>query len=285
MRNREARLSKLDWVDRGDQRRVKSSDSDAVKLSSTDIGRHSVGASVFPDSYIFKKARNAANQGNCGSCWAFAAKAVVQSVLGGTVDISAQHLLDCNEKYGCRGGRVSKPLELVMKFGYHLTSTYPYHGKEMQCRGFKGLQVEGVKRATGERRAYYYHKTRSNVDIAKLIFGASGIGGAIALELGHAWLYYTGGLFDPAAYRACGGEGNHYVYLVGYCRRTSKQDCSRLVKKFYPTEKETSKVVGKSPFSIPNKSHWIIINSWGLGWGQGGVMFSQWSDDSGDRSK
>jgi C1A family cysteine protease len=50
------------------------------------------------------------NQKGCGSCWAFAATAVFESLLaiatnGTKYDLSEQYILQCDSNsYGCRGG-------------------------------------------------------------------------------------------------------------------------------------------------------------------------------------
>ena len=49
------------------------------------------------------------NQGNCGSCWAFATVAPLESLIkindGVTVDLSEQYLVSCNsDGWGCDGG-------------------------------------------------------------------------------------------------------------------------------------------------------------------------------------
>jgi C1A family cysteine protease len=66
---------------------------------------------------------SAKNQGNCGSCWAFAAIGVFESVIkikeGSSYlspDLSEQYILSCLRQAGsCNGGNAKRALELIMK--------------------------------------------------------------------------------------------------------------------------------------------------------------------------
>ncbi len=60
------------------------------------------------------------NQGQCGSCWAYASAASIESLLSiamvNTVELSTQNLVDCNLKNnGCNGGFASKCKKLYEK--------------------------------------------------------------------------------------------------------------------------------------------------------------------------
>lgn len=63
------------------------------------------------------------NQGQCGSCWAFSAVAILESfglMKGQTVYLSEQQLVDCSKSYGnqgCNGGFNYKGLEYVKDKG------------------------------------------------------------------------------------------------------------------------------------------------------------------------
>merc|ERR1711964_641467 len=82
------------------------------------------------------------DQGSCGSCWAFAATAALESAYamrdGVILDLSNQQLVDCDllaDNNGCRGGLPSAAFEYIMYTGgLEATSTYPYTARDETCK-------------------------------------------------------------------------------------------------------------------------------------------------------
>ena len=73
------------------------------------------------------------NQKSCGSCWAFAATAFLESELirrkqaTKTVDLSEQFLLQCDaQSFWCKGGYIDTAIDLGQKRGMPLETTYPF---------------------------------------------------------------------------------------------------------------------------------------------------------------
>merc|ERR1712183_983699 len=99
---------------------------------------------LLPDAYDWRSVKgavtNVKNQGSCGSCWAFAATAAIEShqflKTWTTVDLSEQGILDCTyPSYynGCDGGW---GLSAYMGNSEQYTEiSYPYTGKgDEPCR-------------------------------------------------------------------------------------------------------------------------------------------------------
>jgi cathepsin L len=77
------------------------------------------------------------NQGQCGSCWAFAATAAHESYQiqnknqPKNITLSEQQLVDCAfeapyENHGCTGGYAARALEYIKDFGQTINASYPY---------------------------------------------------------------------------------------------------------------------------------------------------------------
>ncbi|KAL9265379.1 Senescence-specific cysteine protease SAG39-like protein, partial [Drosera capensis] len=76
------------------------------------------------------------NQGTCGSCWAFASVATIESLCeittGNLISLSEQEILDCDvngEDHGCNGGFADGAYQFVINNGGLTTEdNYPYVG-------------------------------------------------------------------------------------------------------------------------------------------------------------
>ena len=91
-----------------------------------------------PDFSYLEKLGKIKDQGGCGSCWAFAAIAVIESrymQLSGTYrEFSEQHLVDCdNYDNGCNGGWPTGTLKWMFENGVQDRNLRPYEGQEKSC--------------------------------------------------------------------------------------------------------------------------------------------------------
>ncbi|KAL1532143.1 senescence-specific cysteine protease SAG39-like [Salvia divinorum] len=173
-----------------------------------------------------------ANQGTCGTCWAFSAVATIEGIVairsGNLKKLSEQHILDCNYMHeGCKGGRQNSAFEFVIKNGGLASDTdYPYIGIQTACANNKpsslSLNITGFgfippNNETALLAAVANQPVSVDVDITILQFYRSGI--------------LTG---------ECGTNLNHAVTVVGY---------------------------GESEDGV---KFWLVKNSWGRGWGDDG---------------
>ena len=78
------------------------------------------------------------NQGQCGSCYAFASAAALEGLYkikkGSLIDFSAQQLVDCTSSsaygnYGCNGGNMEYCFNYYKSNKAQPLSTYPYTAK------------------------------------------------------------------------------------------------------------------------------------------------------------
>lgn len=83
------------------------------------------------------------NQGNCGSCWTFAASGALEGAYaissGYLVSLSEQYLLDCTYDQdimdGCGGGNVADAIGWTSTYGETTAESYPYTSGESHTRG------------------------------------------------------------------------------------------------------------------------------------------------------
>jgi len=89
------------------------------------------------------------NQGQCGSCWAFAATAAHESYHVLTrgeplsINLSPQQLVDCAnispyENNGCNGGYGMHALEYIKDWGQTTEAKYPYKAQTLKCTQKQG---------------------------------------------------------------------------------------------------------------------------------------------------
>ncbi|KAL3669990.1 hypothetical protein V7S43_005361 [Phytophthora oleae] len=173
------------------------------------------------------------NQGQCGSCWAFAAVAALESAicLSGQplTPLSEQQLVDCDEtSYACQGGFPGDALTFIQRSGGVCTEKgYPY-----------------VSGDTGDRDTCKSSCTREAVTIRKvmsipesdagLIQAISGRPVAVGVAAGNpTWKQYKGGVVSSCTT----SELDHAVLAVGF-----------------------------------SSSYFKIKNSWGTQWGEAGFI-------------
>ena len=81
------------------------------------------------------------DQGNCGSCYSFAAVGIVESqyliVKGLDTDLSEQQVMDCSSdyfgNYGCWGGWRDYAMMYIQAYGLVKESTLPYTATKKTC--------------------------------------------------------------------------------------------------------------------------------------------------------
>lgn len=177
------------------------------------------------------------SQGDCGSCWAFATTAMVESHVriydGITRDLSEQQLVSCNTSgYGCNGGWFYP--QIYKNPGGVLESCMPYYASDSApCIQSQCQKVAFI---------ISYQEINSSVASIKNALQAGPV--AAAMYVYSDFYNYTGGCYSHTHGST---NVNHGILIVGY----DDSACS-------------------------GSGAWLIKNSWGTGWGLGGYAWMKY---------
>ena len=144
------------------------------------------------------------NQGQCGSCWAFATIAPIEYlytyISGKPIHISEQELISCNSHgYSCNGGWWD--YDDMKKNGVYLNSSFPYDGINEPCKLVKPYDDIHVIE-------WYY--IENDIEEIKNALMYSPV--ATSVSVSDDFYKYIDGVFDYDSK----GPINHAVVLVGW---------------------------------------------------------------------
>lgn len=223
-----------------------------------------------PSKYSMRyKAGPVEDQGQCGSCWDFS----LTSVLRGTWimegkdpgRLSFNYLLNCSPTMlGCNGGDFTAADNFIAPLGA------PAYGSD---GGYSAIQ-SACKHEPAVASTIDYHMLGANgtnasfQDIAYVV-GVLHRPVSIDVAVDDNWENYSSGVFG-----ACSDENaadiNHMVSIEGYDCESSKDSHGNCV----------FDANGNLP---PGVGKWIIRNSWGVDWGDGGYIQMAATDRKGAR--
>lgn len=174
------------------------------------------------------------NQGSCGSCWAFAAIAEMESRIkidyGLTLDLSEQQIISCNSYgAGCNGGWASAVYNVLQTYGGVMENSMPYELSDaVPCTQNNYLSFAKI---TG------WHSISNNVDQIKTAIMENGP--VCTAVMADGFLEdYNGTCYDPPS-----GWTDHLVLIVGWDDRL-----------------------------CDNQGAWIVKNSWDFSFGTSGYF-------------
>jgi C1A family cysteine protease len=156
------------------------------------------------------------DQGDCGSCWSFAATALIESARALAVAtktvLSPQELVDCGwltGNHGCDGGNVALALAYAQFVGLDNERTYPYTAHAGTCRFAEWAQ----KNRTRVRR-WSAVPARDEDALVRAIATYGPV--AVAIDASApAFRFYRSGIFTDCPRSPV---LNHAVLAVGYDR-------------------------------------------------------------------
>ena len=151
------------------------------------------------------------NQANCGSCWAFAANAAIESAYAifkkkKNLNISEQELVDCSRSYGnkgCRGGLMHLAYKYILAKKINLTSKYPYTARDGACK--TDLSGKGPIKITKSNQI--------PAGVTNIIAPTTKQPVTVAFYVQRDFMSYKQGVYNPSS---CPGHPNHAVTTVGF---------------------------------------------------------------------
>ena len=190
------------------------------------------------------------DQGQCGSCWAFATTANAESAWaiskGQLLDLSEEYLVDCAQgvgyfNMGCNGGNPDSAFKYMITNGQCSESSYPYVAGTTKTAG----TCHSCSSVTKYSACY---DVTSNDQVA-LKGAVSKTPVVIAIEADTRYFQsYSGGILTSTS---CGTSLDHAVEIVGYGEDNGVK-------------------------------YWTVRNSWGPTWGEQGYVRILRSDSTND---
>ena len=181
------------------------------------------------------------DQGQCGSCWAFATTANAESVWAISssklLDLSEEFLVDCASgvgyyNMGCNGGEPDSAFKYMINNGQCSESSYPYKAGVTKTAG----SCQKCTSAGVSFSSCYDVPSNNQVALATAVAKQPVV---IAIEADTRYFQsYSGGILDSTS---CGTNLDHAVEIVGYG-------------------------------SENGVDYWIVRNSWSSSWGESGYF-------------
>lgn len=191
------------------------------------------------------------DQGQCGSCWAFATTANAESVWalssGELLDLSEEFLVDCASgkgyyNMGCNGGNPDSAFKYMIQKGQCGELAYPYKAGLTKQAG----TCQTCSPAPVQFSSCSDVKPNDQLSLKNAVSQQPVV---VAIEADtKIFQSYSSGVVDSVS---CGTNLDHAVEIIGYGEENGKK-------------------------------YWTVRNSWSMSWGQDGYVLIERSDSTND---
>jgi PKD repeat protein/C1A family cysteine protease len=157
------------------------------------------------------------DQGNCGSCWAFAAVSLVENLYDGNIDLAEQTLVSCVEDaHGCDGGWYGYALQYIANNGIPNESCHPYSQSNGACNSRCSNPEQLIQLSEYDLYGHWSEPTASTVNDLKYLLQTGPVLVSMIVPNDGTFDDYSGGIYDYQGGPITGDDNGHAVLVVGY---------------------------------------------------------------------